>query len=256
MSATAPLALPAPPPVQAHWALFLDVDGCLLDFADRPEDVDVPAGLADALSRLARGLDGALAFVSGRRIEQLDALFAPLRIPAAGLHGLELREHADRVHVPDAAPEELRRVREAAEQVAQAHPGARVEDKDIALALHWRAAPAARSALEALAAAALVHLPGYRLQHGNCVVELRPAHGDKGSAVRRLMELAPFAGRVPVYAGDDLTDEDGFSAANHLGGLSVRVGDRQPSLATHTLADTAALRRWIAEGAARLGADA
>lgn len=253
MSANVSLALPAPPPVQAHWALFLDVDGCLLDFADRPEDVQVPDGLRECLARLADALDGALAFVSGRRIVQLDDLFAPLRIPTAGLHGLELREEAGHVFEPAPAPEELHRVREAAEQVATAHPGARVEDKGVALALHWRTSPGARSALEALAASALAHLPGYRLQHGNCVVELRPAQGDKGSAVRRLMEVAPFAGRVPVYAGDDLTDEDGFSAANHLGGFSVRIGDRQPSLATHTLADTEALRRWIAEGAERLG---
>lgn len=256
MSATTPLALPAPPPVQPHWALFLDVDGCLLDFADHPEHVEVPAGLADAIGRLARALDGAVAFVSGRRIEQLDALFAPLRIPAAGLHGLQLRERADGTHADDTAPEALRRVRDAAEQVAQAHAGARVEDKGVALALHWRAAPGARSALEAIAASAMTNLPGYRLQHGNCVVELRPAEGDKGSAVRRLMELPPFAGRVPVYAGDDLTDEDGFSAANHLGGLSVRIGDREPSLATHTLADTNALRAWIGEAADRLGASA
>lgn len=256
MSATTPLALPAPPPVQPHWALFLDVDGCLLDFADHPDDVQVPDELGDALARLSRALDGAVAFVSGRRIEQLDTLFAPLRLPAAGLHGLELREHRDYVVVPGDAPEELRRLHEAVRPIVEAHPGARIEDKGAAVALHWRAAPNARPALEALAAAAVTHLPGYRLQHGNCVVELRPAHGDKGSAVRRLMELAPFAGRVPVFAGDDFTDEDGFVAANTLGGLSVRVGDREPSHATHTLADTAALRAWIAEAATRLGAGA
>lgn len=254
MSATAPLALPAPPPVQAHWALFLDVDGCLLDFADRPEDVQVPDGLCDALARLSRALDGAVAFVSGRRVAQVDGLFAPLRLPTAGLHGLELRDDETGVAPPLHAIGDLGKVREAAEQVVRAHPGARVEDKGAAIALHWRAAPAARSPMEALAASALAQLPGYRLQHGNCVVELRPAQGDKGAAVRRLMELVPFAGRVPVFAGDDLTDEDGFSAANHLGGLSVRVGDRQPSLATHTLVDTAALRDWLHEAASRLEA--
>ncbi|MGY3265881.1 trehalose 6-phosphate phosphatase [Lysobacter sp. HA35] len=255
MSATAPMTLPAPPPVQSDWALFLDVDGCLLDFADDPNDVHVPDGLGDALRRLSQALQGALALVSGRRIAQLDTLFPDLRVPAAGLHGLELRED---IHVatPLDIPPELARVREAAEQIADAHPGARVEDKGVALALHWRAAPNARSALEAIAASALSHLPGYRLQHGNCVVELRPAQADKGEAVRRLMAISAFAGRTPVFAGDDLTDEDGFAAANHLGGLSVRVGDRQPSLATHTLADTNALRGWIVDGADRLGAAA
>ncbi|AXK71005.1 trehalose-phosphatase [Lysobacter sp. TY2-98] len=252
MSATAPLDLPAPPPVQPHWALFLDVDGCLLDFADDPDDVHVPDGLGDALSRLSSALDGALALVSGRRIAQLDRLFPALRAPAAGLHGLELREAIEHAPALDPPPD-LQRAREAAEQIASAHPGARVEDKGIALALHWRAAPAAASPLQAIAAAALTNLPGYRLQHGNCVVELRPAHADKGDAVHRLMRVAPFDGRTPVFAGDDLTDEDGFAAANRLGGLSVRVGDRVPSLATHTLADTSALRQWIADGAMRLG---
>ncbi|HEY4559630.1 MAG TPA: trehalose-phosphatase, partial [Lysobacter sp.] len=155
-----------------------------------------------------------------------------------------------------AAPEALRQVRDAAERVAADHPGARVEDKGIALALHWRAAPAARAALEAIAAAALPGLPGYRLQYGNCVVELRPSHADKGQAVQRLMGCEPFVGRLPVYAGDDLTDEDAFAATNALGGVSVRVGHREPSYATHTLADTAALRAWVSEAAARLGAHA
>lgn len=249
-------ALPAPPPVQPHWALFLDVDGCLLDFADHPEDVHVPDGLRESLTALQTALHGAVAFVSGRRIEQLDALFAPLHLPAAGLHGLEVRGQPQLSLAFDAPPDELVRVAEAAQPVIDAHPGARIEPKGAALALHWRAAPAARSPLEALAATALARLPGYRLQHGNCVVELRPAHGDKGTAVDRLMDLAPFAGRTPVYAGDDLTDEDGFAAANRAGGMSVRVGDRAPSLATHTLADTIALREWLAEGAARLRSDA
>ena len=256
MSATAPLALPPPPPVQSDWALFLDVDGCLLDFADAPEAVVVPEGLADALARLSRALGGALAFVSGRRIVQLDALFAPLRFPSAGLHGLELREAADLAHAPDAAPEALRQARDAAERIAAGYPGARVEDKGIAIALHWRAAPAARASLEATAAAALAQLPGYRLQYGNCVVELRPSHADKGQAVQRLMGCAPFAGRLPVYAGDDLTDEDAFAATNALGGVSVRIGHREPTYATHTLADTVALRAWLSEAAARLGARA
>ncbi|WP_133500477.1 trehalose-phosphatase [Cognatilysobacter terrigena] len=255
MSATAPLALPAPPPVQSHWALFLDVDGCLLDFADHPGDVHVPDGLGDALMRLSRALDGALALVSGRRIAQLDTLFPGLRVPAAGLHGLELREAIDHAPALDAPPE-LQHVRDAAEQIALAHPGAIVEDKGVALALHWRGSPAARSPLEAIAASALANLPGYRLQHGNCVVELRPSHADKGDAMRRLMGVDPFVDRTPVFAGDDLTDEDGFAAANALGGLSVRVGDRQPTRATHTLPGTDALRRWITEGADRLGATA
>jgi trehalose 6-phosphate phosphatase len=256
MTALATCHLLPPPAISPEWALFLDVDGCLLDFADQPEAVQVPDGLCDELMRLREALGGAVAFVSGRSIAQLDALFAPVCLPCAGLHGLEVREFGAPEHSPAERPAELERVREAATRVVRDHPGARIEDKGIALALHWRAEPGARSALEAIAAAAVHRLPDYRLQHGNCVVELRPAQGDKGTAVERLMGIAPFAGRRPVFAGDDFTDEDGFAAVNRAGGLSIIVGDRRPTAARHALADTATLRAWLADGARRLGAPA
>lgn len=256
MSATAPLALPAPPPLQRDWALFLDIDGCLLDFADRPEQVVVPAGLRDDLRRLHAVLGGALALVSGRSLAQIDALFPDLRSQAAGLHGLQLRAGLTGDAEPEAHLADLALVRAAAEQAVADHRGAWVEDKGIALAFHWRAAPAARRALEAIAAAAITRLSGYRLQHGNCVLELRPDGHHKGTAIERLMRTAPFAGRVPVYAGDDFTDEDGFVTINMLEGLSVIVGDRRPTTARHAIADTASLRSWLSEGAQRLGAAA
>lgn len=252
MPALAPRSLPPPPAIERHWALFLDVDGCLLDFADHPEGVNVPDGLLGDLHRLRIALGGAVAFVSGRSIVQLDALFAPLRLPSAGLHGLEVRDHGAPDRPAIDRPPELERVREAATQVVRDHPGAQVEDKGIALALHWRAEPSARPALEAIAATALAQLPDYRLQHGNCVVELRPAVADKGTGIERLMATAPFAGRLPAFAGDDLTDEDGFAAVHRGGGVSVVVGDRRPTVARHALHDTSALRAWLAEGARRL----
>lgn len=248
--------LPGPPPVQRGWALFLDVDGCLLDFADAPEDVHVPDELRDDLLRLHDGLGGALALVSGRGVAQLDGLFAPLRLPCAGLHGIELRDAGNAPVPTPAAPAALDGIRQRAAQLARLHPGMRVEDKAATLALHWRAAPEAESALLAFASAALADLPGYRLQHGNCVVELRPEGGDKGSAVERLMGSPPFAGRLPVFAGDDYTDEDGFATVNALGGLSVIVGERRPTAASHALPDPAALRRWLAAGAALLEGEA
>jgi trehalose 6-phosphate phosphatase len=253
MSATTPLALPSPPPLQGDWALFLDIDGCLLDFADHPDHVVVPEGLHDDIRRLRQALGGALALVSGRSLAQIDALFPELQLEAAGLHGLQLRAALTGNAEPEANIDDLARIREAAEQVAGAHPGARVEDKGIALALHWRAAPGARRGLEAIAASAVTQLPGYRLQHGNCVVELRPDGHHKGTAIERLMCTTPFAGRLPVYAGDDFTDEDGFMTINSLGGLSIIVGDRRPTTARHAIADTASLRGWLAEGARRLG---
>jgi trehalose 6-phosphate phosphatase len=256
MTATAPFVLPPPPPLQRDWALFLDIDGCLLDFAERPEQVVVPAGLHDDLRRLRDALGGALALVSGRSLAQIDALFPGMQLQAAGLHGLELRAELTGDADPGGNRADLAQVRAAAEQALAEHPGAWVEDKGIALAFHWRAAPAARRALEALAASAISRLSGYRLQHGNCVVELRPDGHHKGTAIERLMRTAPFADRLPVYAGDDFTDEDGFVTINQLGGRSIIVGGRRPTTARHAIADTGALREWLSEGARRLGAAA
>ena len=244
--------LPPPPALERDWALFLDVDGSLIDFADRPEAVTMPTGLLDTLDRLHRSLDGALALVSGRPLAQIDALFAPLHLPAVGLHGLEHRDHQTD---PDPSAVELpllARIRDAASAVAGAFPGAWVEDKGRTLALHWRNAPAAETALSVFARDALDALPGYRLQPGHDVLELRPDGHDKGSAIAHLLTTTPFAGRRPVFAGDDLTDEYGFVTVNARSGLSILIGQRQPSHARATLADPAALRGWLQRSAMRL----
>jgi trehalose 6-phosphate phosphatase len=235
---------PRPPAPADDWALFLDVDGCLLEFADTPGGVAVPPGLVDTLAGLARRLDGALALVSGRTLEMLDSLFAPLRLPAAGVHGLERRDAHGHVQGPDAPPA-LERVAARARDVAQTHPGAVVEPKGAALALHWRAAPGAAQAFERLARDALPRLPGYRLQPGDQVLELRPEGADKGAAIAAFLEAPPFRGRLPVFAGDDLTDEHGFEVVNARGGLSVLVGARGESAARHHLPDPAAVLDWL-----------
>jgi trehalose 6-phosphate phosphatase len=237
-----------PPSPADDWALFLDVDGCLVDFADAPDAVRLPRRLPSLLARLAQRLDGAIALVSGRPLAGLDRMFAPLRMPAAGLHGLELR-NGELLKPAPGVPAALAGIHGEAMAIAVAYPGAVVEDKGPALGLHWRAAPAARDALRALAEAALPRLPGYRLQHGDNVVELRPAAGDKGSAIAALLEQPPFRGRVPVFAGDDITDESGFAVVNAHGGVSVLVGAREPSAAHYALRNPNAVRRWLAAGA-------
>lgn len=236
--------LPPPPPLAADWALFLDVDGSLLEFAPTPDGVQVPPALGETLARLHARLDGALALVSGRSLAQLDRLFAPLRLPAAGLHGLELRGAP-----PLLAPPALLEVRRRAEQVAAGIPGAHVEDKGAALAFHWRGAPQAEGALRAAAEEALSRLPDYRLQPGDHVVELRPGGGDKGAAIARMLSQPPFEDRVPVFVGDDLTDEDGFRVVRARGGLAILVGSRRPTHATHSLTHPAAVRAWLREAA-------
>ena len=236
---------PPPPSPAEDWALFLDVDGCLLDLAQAPDAVVVPTGLPATLSGLARRLDGAIALISGRALANVERLFGALHLPIAGLHGLERRSTVRTQAAPEPPPA-WDVVREDAQRIVASHPGALFEDKGAALALHWRNAPHAADQLQAFAAATLPRLPGYRLQHGNQVVELRPNAGDKGSAIAALLEEPPFKGRVPVFAGDDITDEAGFAAVNARGGLSVLVGDRQPSCAHYALPDPAAVRTWLA----------
>ena len=240
---------PRPPAPADDWALFLDVDGCLLDFADRPDAVAVPDALRQRLRALAARLDGALALVSGRSLATLDTLFGPLRLPMAGLHGLERRTADDRVvSAPPPAPL-LAKVRDQARRIADGYPGAVVEDKGAALALHWRQAPSAGEALRAFADAALPWLHGYRLQPGDQVVELRPATADKGDAIEAFLGEAPFAGRRPVFAGDDLTDEHGFEVVNARGGTSILVGARRGSVARFGLRDPGDVRAWLGETA-------
>ena len=244
MSVRRDLRRPRPPAPADDWALFLDVDGCLLDFADAPDAVTVPHALQATLQSLAQRLHGAVALVSGRTLASIDRLFAPLQLTASGLHGVEQRSAQRCIPAPDAPPA-LAAIREEARRTASAYPGALIEDKGPALALHWRAAPQAAGALRAVADAALPRLPGYCLQHGDSVVELRPAASDKGSAILSLMDDPSFRGRVPVFLGDDITDESGFAIVNAHGGISVLVGTREPSAAHYGLADPHAVRAWL-----------
>ena len=242
---------PAPPLPASDWALFLDVDGSLLDFAPQPDAVEVPAGMQEHLAALAARLDGAFALVSGRALATLDVLFEQLQhLPAAGLHGLEWRSAHGGLHPAPEAPEALDGIEVEALRIAAVYPGAAVERKGPSLALHWRAAPQAQDPFRAFAAAALRVLPDYRPQFGDRVLELRPEGMDKGAAVRAFLAQAPFTGRVPVFVGDDLTDEHGFSVVNTLGGLSILVGNRAYSEARYRLPDPAAVRDWLRDAVA------
>jgi trehalose 6-phosphate phosphatase len=243
---SAPLPPPPLPAAGERWALFLDVDGTLLGFADRPEDVSVSPALRRLLGELHEALDGALALVSGRSTVDLAALFGSPPWAMAGLHGLELR-HADgsRRELATDAPE-LARLRREAQALAERLPGVRLEDKGLAVALHSRRAPAQFQAMAAGAEALAEGLVHYALQPGDMVMEFKPAGVDKGQAVSELLEREPFAGRTPVYLGDDLTDEHAFAVANLGNGVSVRVGSREPTLAQFTLAEPAAVHAWLA----------
>jgi trehalose 6-phosphate phosphatase len=245
-----PLAvgLPAPPRLQAGAiALFLDVDGTLLEIEREPGAVHVPERLCRTLEELQLASDGALALVSGRTLEQLDRLFAPLRLSAAGLHGLERRNvlrHSVERRMPD--PAVLRRARARLAAFAATVDGVLLEDKGLTLALHYRMAPEAAARAVAVAEAAAADSAGALvLLRGKMVCELTPPDVDKGQAIAAFMTEPPFDGRCPVFAGDDITDEAGFVAINDLGGVSVRIGDGRSTAAAYRLADVAAVQIWL-----------
>jgi trehalose 6-phosphate phosphatase len=207
--------------------LFLDIDGTLLDFADSPRHVAVDPELVELLDRAAHATSGALALVSGRSLAQIDDLFAPRRWPAGGLHGLERRDAAAVVHRACLDASQIEGARRQFEQLAWRHPQVEVEDKGLAVALHYRRAPELGPELAQEVQEIVDSLGGnYRVQPGSCVLEITPRGASKADAVEAFLEEAPFSGLQPLYAGDDLTDLAAFEAVERLGGLTIAVGDR------------------------------
>ena len=241
-----------PPPslddllAQGPVALFLDFDGTLVDIAPTPEGIAVPADLAARLEALGEPLDGRLALVSGRAVDDLVGHLGSPAIVMAGSHGADLRRRdGSPLGEPPAALGES--VDRALQAIVEDHPGTRLEDKPHGAAVHYRAAPdhgpAITQAIDALAADhALI------VKHGKCVVELVASTANKGSAVAELMRLPPFANATPVFIGDDITDEDGFRAAIDLGGYGILVGTRDDSCASHNLAGVDEVHDWLALG--------
>lgn len=238
------------PPFDARWAWFLDIDGTLLDHAERPDAVRPGAAELRLLEALRRACGGALALISGRSVADIDAMFAPLALPAAGQHGIERRDAAGAVHRHAAPSRALRRAAASLGEFAARHQGLLFEDKGHNLALHYRMAPQLAAAAQAALGEAAAQLgAGFELLHGKMVVEIKPSGRDKGSAIEEFMGEAPFAGRLPLFIGDDHTDEYGFGVVNRLGGDSVKVGPGA-SAARYRVADAAAVRAWLAQWAA------
>lgn len=240
---------------RARWAFFLDVDGTLADIAPIPSAVSITDNARDTLSRLVDACDGAVALISGRPIAELDRLFAPLRLPVAGLHGLERRDASGHETRAPNGGQRLHAARAALEEFTAEHPGTLIEDKGATLALHFRQAPGAAADAQALFAT-LVHASDGDLivQRGKMVLELRPQGGDKGTAIRAFLAEPPFVGRLPVFVGDDVTDETGFAIINEAKGLSIRVGDGTPTCARYDGATVAVIHDWLDASAQALGA--
>lgn len=246
--------IPPRPHATDSWAFFLDVDGTLFEHVERPDAVHADPAVVQLLAGLRAATGGALALISGRPVAFIDVLFDPLRVPAAGLHGVERRDALGKLH-SHALPEiPLRRAAARLAEFASRHPGLIFEDKGLGLALHFRNAPRLAQAANGIATTIVAELGDeFELQRGKMVIEIKPGGRDKGVAIEDFLREPPFNGRTPVFIGDDLTDEYGFSVVNRLGGHAIKVGAGE-SVARWRLADAPAVRGWLAECAEALRA--
>lgn len=235
---------PPPPPLARDCALFLDIDGTLAELAHVPDAVRIDDKLALALPKLRSELGGALALVTGRAISNADRLFPGLALPVAGQHGAERRDAKGTIHLHAPRKDTYARLAKLLKGLAKRHPQLLLEDKGVAIALHYRAQPELEGELTEVLAAELRADEGYTLQPGKMLLEVRPEGRDKGTAIDDFMAEAPFAGRLPVFLGDDLTDEHGFATVERLGGWTVKVGPGRTE-ARFRLADVASVGRWL-----------
>ncbi len=227
-------------------AFFFDLDGTLAALQPAPELVTVPAEVCHHLRLLYQKTAGAVAIISGRPLSQIDQLLAPLLLPAAGIHGAECRDYQGKIHrvIPDAGI--LDETEQQLRQGIKDLPGVRLEKKGIAFALHYRQATHFASQAEALAQSVVRQNPSLTLQTGKCVVELKPANIDKGKAINAFLQQPPFRGRIPVFLGDDQTDELGFNVVNSLQGISIKIG-QGATQARYRLQSTTDVYHWLTQ---------
>lgn len=236
------------PPVAActpdSLAIFLDLDGTLVDIADKPSGIALDEPLRGLLDRLQRRTNGALALVSGRSIDDIDGHLRPLSLPVAGQHGLERRD-ASGIHRAAGGRELLEPAREAIDRLLHRHPDVFVEEKGLSLAVHYRNRPVLASWLHRSLRELVGEFPNQlALQRGKRVIEIKLAGADKGAAIAAFLDEPPFRGRRPVFIGDDSTDEHGFAIVNASHGISVKVGAGSTA-ARYRLPDVGAVVAWL-----------
>lgn len=226
-------------------ALFLDIDGTLLEHQAHPDAVTVDETLRGLIRDAYFKLDGALALVTGRSIAMADRLFLPLELPVAGLYGVEMRLKPGEPFSPSTESSALTSVIERL--IARFKPieGIYFERKGAILAIHTRAAPKHLDEVVAAAEEALPELENYRIIAGHAGLEIVPIDVAKATAIERFMSMAPFTGRKPVFIGDDTSDESGFEEVNKADGVSIRVKPNGSTAARETLPNVAAVHDWI-----------
>ncbi len=240
------------PSTPEHFAFFFDFDGTLADIVEHPEDVEVTDATRDALTALRHSLEGAVAIITGRDIAAIDRFLTPVRLPVAGVHGLTRRDATGQMHQPAFDGEALKLIETVLERLVAQESGLLLEAKQGALALHYRLRPDLEGVCLEAMEQAVNGTPSITVRRGKMVIEAVGHTGNKGDAIERFLNEKPFAGRVPVFAGDDLTDEDGFASVNRLQGISIKVGQGETQ-AHYRAEDREELLSWLNAIIARIG---
>jgi trehalose 6-phosphate phosphatase len=237
-----------------NWALFLDLDGTLIDISSTPDGVTVPDGLVPLLARLSAGLHGALAIVTGRPISDIDRFLAPLKLVAAGVHGAELRTMADGEMQFTTRPLDQALV-EAVSRLGGIAPGVVVEPKGSSIAVHYRLAPKSGPQIEAALQSILRCGPPHLIVcKGRKVFEVVPRQVSKGAALETILTLPEFRGRRPVMIGDDVSDQSALDAAMRLDGVALRVSGEHFCREVSDFDGPAHVRTWLSALVKRLDA--
>ena len=236
------------------YALFLDFDGTLAEIAPQPWLASLDPDTARTLAALWQRVDGALALISGRELDDIDAMVGLPQLPAAGIHGAQLRSPGGQVATEDWMRAEIDEVEADLRNGIQSFEGLLLERKPVAVAVHYRGNPGREEEIRALAARIVRPHPHLKCLSGRKIVEILPARVDKGRAIARLMELPPFFGRIPLFAGDDITDEDGLVAVKALGGIAIKIGGG-PSVADYGFPTGERFRHWLHQLALQVPAE-
>lgn len=245
-SVAEPLAtLALDPATAATLAVFLDFDGTLVEIVERPDMVEISPETLAALTRLYRGLNGAVAVITGRAIGDVDRFLSPLKLPVAGVHGLERRLTGGEVRGAAVDSESLDAVTAGLQAfVAAAPSGLILEPKAGSIALHYRARPELEGDCVQAMDDAVHGVEGLHVLRGKMVIEARVDGTDKGGAVAEFLAEPPFAGRMPFFAGDDVTDEFAFDTVNKSQGISVKIGPGDTA-ARYRADSTDQFLRWL-----------
>jgi len=232
----------------SRYALFLDIDGTLADIVATPSLARVPSATVEVVEALSRRLEGAVALISGRELDDIDAMTGLAEISAAGIHGAQMRTAQGRNALDRSVADRISSVESVLEARVGALKGVLIERKPLSVAVHYRACPQNEDQIVSLARDIVAGHAALKYITGKLVVEILPMVASKGAAIAHFMGLEPFKGRIPLFAGDDVTDEDGFVLVNSMNGISIKIGEG-PSCAAFGFNTAASFRQWLGEQA-------